>query len=424
MKNIKLHYAFFLLCLLAAKTQAQNRNIFFVHGLGGDETSWSHYITHVNNTRQANAIGFSYTQTNGLGYAAMESRNDMASLVPAGSFNSNIAIGHSQGGLVIRAIARDFPGTARPFGGFITVGTPNHGAAIINSYQTGALAGFTQDATAQLTAGPNATFLGLLPPWVPGMSNHLIAKLVENTIIDEAQVDLPTAADMAVGGPYITALQNHVAAIPKVGIAGVETSPNTHWKTLTSYALKKVNNLPFNEVDDNDLEQHMGKAQQFYSGVTAFYRLRATLAIFPWRRAALTDKAEKWEKGLKWFANSEHKYLTLIGAAVIQSTTQTYTGCPPQVCSEMACTLGTNGCNFNITYTINQSQAVTLPNDGLVTKATQQLPGAIYNFESLETNHAQLRNHGNVTEIFNVLFNGTTGIPQVTGIDFFATPKK
>ncbi len=75
-----------------------------------------------------------------------------------------IVIGHSMGGLVARSMARELvmKGGQNRFGGIITVGTPNQGAPVVYSVQSGLVGNIAASALVELGSGP-ATMLASQP---------------------------------------------------------------------------------------------------------------------------------------------------------------------------------------------------------------------------------------------------------------------
>jgi pimeloyl-ACP methyl ester carboxylesterase len=422
MKKISVHYLTVCLCFISYFLTGQNnRNIIFMHGLGGSSEAWVRYDEYLTSTRKANAFRFTYNEENGIPGAVASAKGQMTAAVPTSSYGQNIVIAHSQGGIVTRGIAKTFPANERPFGGFITVGTPNLGAKVITSYKTGKFTAFTQDATAQLLAGPNVSLLNLLPSWIPGVINSQLPGFIEQAIVNESGIDHSTTNDFYPGAPYLADLNNYNITIPKVGIVSSETTPNSHWKTLTSYALNSVTALPLNTEDDDDLEIYMTQANGFYTSVMQYYRLRATLAILPNRQEAFLNKAAAWEKGVKWFTNSESKYSELIGNLETKLVTGTTAACAPP-CSTLDCTMNYSDCSWNMASSYSYYQTIIHPTDGIVPLANQYLPGAIENFVLAGPNHAEQRNHPEISKMFNKILDGTTGSAN-SQINFFIIPK-
>ena len=131
MKKIVFFTAFIGLLASNLYAQTPERNIFLVHGLTKNGTglnAWDHYNNYFNNTRKANPIPMQYGQMVSLDNSANELQGKMAAAVPLGTFGQNIAIAHSQGGAVLRALCRNTQMANIPFGGFITVGSPHGGA--------------------------------------------------------------------------------------------------------------------------------------------------------------------------------------------------------------------------------------------------------------------------------------------------------
>ncbi len=424
MKKIVL-FAAIIGALTNMQAQTPERNIFLVHGLTKNGTginAWDHYNHYFNNTRKANPIAMQYAQTTSLDHSANDLRSKMAAAVPTGTFGQNIAIAHSQGGPVLRALCRNTQTANIPFGGFVTVGSPNHGAQIINSYQQGRLTAFTQNATAQLLASPTANLVDIVGSWIPNYANSKLAKYVEDMIIAESAIDNVSAANLAVGGTFMTQLAQHVAAMPKVGIVTQEDRPNSHWKTLTSYVLKPVNNLGFEAVDDDDLEGYMAKGQDFYQGWVNFHNIYAGFGFLPrFIRDDHAERAEKWQRGVNWFTTSEFSYLDLIGGATTSPIYSTQSTCPSP-CSYVQCAYGGNNCAFQSSTYISGYVQTTTDTDGIVNKSTQFLPGALINMELPSgINHAQQRNHSEITKAFDKILNGE----NVSGasLSYFTTDK-
>lgn len=422
MKKTTILYLFVMFCAYCTQMNAQDeRNIIFCYGLGGAKSAWVKYDEYFNNTRKANPFRFEYTEDNGMQGAVNDAYSKITSAFPSSTYSNNIAIAHSQGGLVLRGMAKSYPGTQCPFGGFITVGSPHKGAKVVNSYKSGQFTAFTQDAVSQMFAGPTANAIALLPPWVPSIVNSTLPYLVENFIVQSSEITNSTTNDYYEGAPYLTNLGTHVANMPKVGIVSAEDTPNTHWKTITSYTLKNVTDLELDEVDDNDVEQGMQKAHNFYSKMAEYHRFRATIAFSPWKRIWHGFQANQWEKGFKWIANSEDKYNSLIGNIELTAVPAPQQICP-WACTTYECINNLAGCSFQspmgLTYI-----ATTYPIDGIVNTNAQFLPGAIHNFIIQGANHAQERNHPEVTKVFNKLLDGETGISTSTGISFYKVPK-
>jgi hypothetical protein len=415
MKN----FLFAIMLVVTATTsvlaQTPERHVFLVHGLvknGSGLGAWSHYNAYFNNTRKLDPIPFQYSQQGTIDQSSIELRGKMQAATPSSSYPTNFVICHSMGAAVVRNLCKNTPNLSQlPFGGFITVGGVNHGSQVINSYLTGKFTTFSQNAVADLLAGPTPSYLDDHAKFIPDWANSKLAEYLEKKIIEQSAIDNPAAAQLAFGGPFMTGLANHTASIPKVGIVSQEDKPNSHWKTITSYALRPVTQLGFNEVDDDDLEIYMKAAKDFYQAKVDKFNKKAAQS---WRIRSpryFREKAERWLRGVNWFNKSEHAYLELIGGSQLVPvyTTVTQPSCPPP-CTSMDCAYGNMGCSFqNGSYTyISSYVEVNVDTDGIVTKSNQYLPGALVNVELPSgVNHAQQRNHPFITNAFNDILNGS-----------------
>jgi hypothetical protein len=401
-------------CLYAQPTP--ERNIFLLHGLvpqGTGLNAWKHYSNHFNNTRKANPIKIQYGQQGSMAASVQEARASMAAAVPASSFGDNIFIGHSASFALARGIPKDFPASQVPYGGFITVGSPNLGAPVINAYQNNEFHAFSGYSTEELFAGPGAPFLQALPNWITGFGNDKIATFIEDQIVATSGISNPITNDFKIGGAYLNQLSNHTSSLPKIGIVSHETVPNSHWKTLTSYVLRPVTDLAFEEVDDDDLETAMRTAQNFYESRETFYRISAAMPHFLPARRLFLNKARQFERGIKWFQNSEIGYNKLIGGAVMNPIYTTLTNhCP---CDLVDCENGELGCPYETVTFVSGYVLTEKDTDGIVPKVNQFLPGALDNIElQVGVNHAQQRNHPLITDAFDKILDG-----EVTQGHFF-----
>jgi hypothetical protein len=426
-KKISTLLQFALVFVILQTANAQERNVFFVHGLctnGTGKNAWIKYDQYFNSTRKVRPYRFQYGQNGSVTAAAAVLRQQMADSVAASTYPNNFVIAHSQGGIVTRTIAKDYPGSQLPFGGFITIGAPNLGAPVINAYQAGLFAQFSADASTNLLAGPTSGFLdNWITAWIPGWANSKLSHYIEKKIESESAITNPTTLDYFVGAPHLNQLSAHISPVPKIGITSAESTPLSHWKTLSSYTLEHVTDLPLNQVADTKLEGYIQKAYNFYKSRYDYFELRASMALLPGRADYFRERANKWRQGMTWINTSENKYLTLIGVVQITQSTYVPPACPPP-CTTMDCINGNNGCAFNPQQNpIIVNQVTVLPSDGIVPLSNQVLPGALQNFQLAGgINHAQQRNHPAVTSIFDSIMDGQTGNtnPQMA---FFMTPK-
>ena len=160
MKNIVKICSVILLTLPIAMTYGQDRNVLWSHGLGENAATWNQMEAIFDAERRMSLGNQSpgYASFNGVAAATNETVNDIEAVFgQAGSRNpNNIGIGHSMGGNVLRNIDVTEVGADQRFGGIITVGTPNDGAAIVNSIDNGDVDAAITHACGELLAGPTS----------------------------------------------------------------------------------------------------------------------------------------------------------------------------------------------------------------------------------------------------------------------------
>ena len=109
----------------------QDRNVIWIHGLGGGDYSLQHYKTIFDAEIQINSLRLSYNTDDGIVVAANDVLNSVDTFVAESTNPQNLAIGHSMRGLMIRDVDRRT--TNKRFGGYITLTSPIYGAPISNS---------------------------------------------------------------------------------------------------------------------------------------------------------------------------------------------------------------------------------------------------------------------------------------------------
>ena len=172
-KNLFL-IGFLLVNTLVFKAKAQeDRFIYFVHGIGGNQYCWNRAIVSTQSgvyspngkdfsfaSRKVQSKGLVYDQTNSFPEAAQSLYEAMMqiNITPINHDRTkDFVIAHSQGGLVVRTLDRKMhdpmSGLSRTFGGIVTFGTPHGGAAVINDLGL-QLNNFISSICTGLVAGP------------------------------------------------------------------------------------------------------------------------------------------------------------------------------------------------------------------------------------------------------------------------------
>ena len=304
-----------LFALLPITAFSQNRNVYWVHGFGGDATAWQHYATIFANERKINSTCHSYNTTDGLDPAAAEVRNSVTNTSP-----TNIGIGHSMGGVMIREVDR-MPivgngAAAKKFGGYITIASPNYGAPISANVINGNVNSVIATATNCLTAGPLAEFFGL--PWT--IISGWTTQKVTDTILEG--VDFMSAAtnnDLMEGSPKMELLNNNPDYTPvenRIAIIAEETSP-VHWRMIGSMIWGAGSSG--NPGD----EQMVSLADQIEEVYNAMRIAHMTFSVLnPIAVIHHTNCAYAYKKGQDWMKDSETIWCNLIKSTRVETTTQ------------------------------------------------------------------------------------------------------
>jgi hypothetical protein len=414
--------------LMGIITINAQRNVAWVHGLDGDASSWENYNRIFDSERKINSLRTSYNTDNGINNAGNQVRSAMNSFGNGAKNASNIGIGHSMGGLMIRDVDRTTTASNKVFGGYITVTSPNYGAPISNSLLDGSVTAAAQNACNKIADGPLAQVFSL--PWgiVSNLAtNTLCKKFIDNDLVQTLQGTPVTNADLRVGSPTINAINNYNSSLPRISMWGEETSP-VHWRMFGS----TLNN------NDSSLLGPINSGRGVYHG---FYVYNTSLAVvtgvagfwnpFLWGlTATYTYRATQWKKGRNWIDDSENIWSSLIKTTRREAQkywTNTWIPCayPPriEVQQKTAERLPPDeDCGEWKWVQRTRYVSVNYPSDGLLPQYTQELQGIPndnkYKVEG--ANHIEVRNmgfspQGDITrEQFNEIFNRD---------DWFGTPK-
>lgn len=299
------------------------RVIFLVPGLNGDYNAWRDVRDETGGDTDEDPTyparraemrmlgtkgGPGYSQDAGLASAAKDVWDEMSLLnyaqLGVNSPQDNIAIGHSQGGLVLRAVeyATSNLGRASYFGGLVTFGTPHQGAAILTNGLPVSLGGrgqlgdFIGDFCIRVSDGPIQEKLQL--------SDQFLFRLVRLLNLDDNAIDLrdhicKTLADsilphyilkdftanitrdyMAHDDLYnqpnflLNSLNLHQPGIPMVAFYGVEEEP-VFWRQLGSITAK-VHSYPAFQADpDQDFVNTYSQLQASYRAKQLLFQKQA-----------------------------------------------------------------------------------------------------------------------------------------------------
>ena len=404
-----------------------DKKVFWVHGLRGSEQTWQASSTWYAANYKMKEYRPHYVENNGIDVAAHqlgEVFSDLTANDPASSLADNLAICHSQGGVVVRGLDKRTGGdvNAMRFGAFVTASTPNMGAPIINSLKDGAHTRLLDDMYGEMTAGPAASmgfFLDILGISFDQYKEKVVlalADMVGNSFV------APTTEDFYVGAPYITNLNNTQSSTPRAHIVGIEEDP-VHWRVLSCYTMKSPSERPFNEVGDGLLMDKMNKVRQHYIDKSSHYNALYAVYTQRWQWifggathlvAVISDwdyKAKQWQRGATSIDDFGDKWLRIIGAFGEQTRTFTlspFACCEKNNCDERVCIRPAQrqSCVYNCSVTLPVT--VKYDSDGVVPVPNQELPGSYKRFEARGANHAEVCNHPAAATAFEQIFSGTS----------------
>ena len=394
--------------LVTLNTMAQqDRNVIWVHGLGGDASSWEHYSTLFDSERQINSLREGYYTANGITAAGNLVKTSMNVLGIDATNSQNLGIGHSMGGLMIRDIDRLTPINVKRFGGYITVATPNYGAPIANSLLDGDVTSAASNACNKLIAGPAAQLFGL--PWtiVNNITNNdICGSFIDDDLIQGLQGSPVTNNDLRVGSATIDSINNYATNIPRISIWAEENSP-VHWRLISS------------TISNNDTEW-ISIANDARSVYNSHYANNFALAIAhafidPVGAALFSYRATEWKKGRDWIDDSETIWSSLIKTTRTEQETyweEIWEPCPyppnyppppaanPNGNNAIALKSVDPDCGEWVWQELTRYVTVNYPSDGFLPKYTQIMvdnPTPDNVFHVLGANHTEVRNMSNST---------------------------
>ena len=364
--------------------------VFWVHGLGGDGSSWQKAAEA---TQLGNVSGFgptkivsaqlSYSEfNNAISTASDKLNQDVVTtwngLKPQYSGitdkTKNFIIAHSQGGIVSRYMDKryqDFPQVFgdRNFGGIVTFGTPHQGAIALNN--TPMLLQLINEGCTDVLAGPteelipNNFFVSLI---TSGFNVEDVlqpaCKFVSSTVVPILASDFisPINQDYRVGATVINEINgvNAQTQTNTVAFYGIENDPIL-WRMLYSLGEKQPNLFPAFGADDdsrligeanNNLLRYQLKANQSQS---EFFSINSGPSPYctwwQWwaspagcialnetsnfvnnlyintQRAKALKRRDAWIKGVNWWSNANNRFRAAVGAVETVGTNSTVYEC-------------------------------------------------------------------------------------------------
>lgn len=347
---------------LASSQSAPNgpgdRFIYWVHGLGGSESSWVMAAT-------ATQIGVIKNGT--TVFPARKAENitqikydESVSSFPVAEFSlheiihgkrqgisqtiraEDFIIAHSQGGLVTRYLDKDLNTTNtgnyyRDFGGIVTFGTPHGGAAIINSAQNDVnppIARFFEDACNAMTNGPIAEGLG--DSWYVKLfklqkkANEFRQSMCENVgVFGNTFARLYTGklgVEYKTNASAILTLKTYTTPTPSVCFYGIKSKEGLAFDILYSYTMQGANNYPHFEAQKstsdakteatNTMNDYKNKAETKHWYRECKFRLLplpSLECIWGWKYTYYYQYME----AVNFIKNADERWQDIIGARVV-----------------------------------------------------------------------------------------------------------
>ncbi|TAF94127.1 MAG: hypothetical protein EAZ46_10965 [Runella sp.] len=298
---MKTKILFLSICIaINLSTLAQQRNVHWIHGLGGNATSWQLFGNDFNIQRNilTNTVG-DYNTANGVGGMV----GDIQNQIGGAAGGNSIGICHSMGGVAGRQLDVQNNGF---FGGIITFGSPLRGARVVNNVNNGVATQYIDNAINKLLAGPQSEpIFNAIIRYFQNRGNLPIQDLSGNGIIQEVRNQLgltpQTTNDLAEESGYNQGFYGNGTNTPKLIFWGNENSP-IHVRLAAGAA----------GADEEQWVGSWNSARQTYGAMRDYnYTMRwafpILLSLFNWR-------GNQWARGYDYLLDqSENEWANLIG---------------------------------------------------------------------------------------------------------------
>lgn len=444
------------------------RPVFWVHGLGGDpQISWQVAGAETENKYMIESLYPGYTQT-GLNGAGKNLRVYINHHTEGKNFvKAPFAIGHSQGGLAMRAAAfeaiKTF-GEDFPVKGIVTFGTPHNGAPIIDNIPE--IIQLLEEGCLELIDGPltellETNFLLDLITNSKDVRNKLgplACGLVATGISSEfASFQSRSGKDFSYQNPseYFQNLKKETFPdIQKVAFGGKETEPvllrQMAWMSKSPESVDPWQANPDDEYVNsfNDLIlKYKAKADANSSSANSWRNKRWLCLTHPICHLFVNSKirgfeqtSSSYKRGYSWLNSLNEKWKVLIGASEYRDQ-QNFEVCKcayfihgdyrswsvvSNCEDELSCRNKSQHSNDGSwSYECDCTQEIASAgfyqiddSDGVIPFRTSiAFPGVHHFSQMLGSNHQQMRNDKNADEKINELMAGRYG-------DLFITKKR
>ena len=232
------------------------KNISFIHGLGGSANSWAKQAVWTGDNYQTSKTvvnydaklqsSFNYITDNLIEPQIRAGSDQVTAAVPGRCEQNDFAIAHSQGGIAARYLdwkwdINDPDFGTRSFYGLVTFGTPHAGADIaITKSQHNAFIG--QIASSVFLERPYGVVYNITTNWVSqtflGLSGSDIQTKIDDAIVNTlaplstGSLHTPTLDEMKPNSPTMNSINNHHSRLRKVAFYGIEEEPEC-WRVIS-----------------------------------------------------------------------------------------------------------------------------------------------------------------------------------------------
>lgn len=430
-----------LLVALPLCLSAQDRNVFWAHGLNSNGDFWNAEYARAQRDYKVRSSGFARPTEQGVQAYANLLRTDSSPI--RGS--RTIAIGHSMGGIALRQADRDDAGL---YGGVITFGSALDGAHIANDVIAGTpIDRFVNSSVENLRRGPIATatrskwqaFKDIVNNTLKGdLKSELVRTFASGRLV-EITADLTggfneavrnnfnpnsqSVRDLAENSAYFNTIRNYSSSKPKIFAWGDENSPVHARMMVSSITL------------DNNFANLLITG---YNQVAIAYRsaangINTNGGVLCWKSCQDSRRREKeaWIAGADYLERGwEVAWNQITGARFQETYTTTEQVYECDGTSPLAPQPISGDCDYNgdcdncgwVSRRVTRTRWVNQPSDGLIRQSSQigaisrwggqaaRLPGA---------NHLEMGVHPETNLLLNRAFRGNQGFDS-----FFTTSRR
>ena len=404
---MKTKILFLSICATIHLSVLAQRNVHWVHGLGGDTTSWLQFAGDFNGQRQiVTNTNNDYPTGDGVGGMVANIQTQIGGTAGGNS----IGICHSMGGVAGRQL--DVQNTGF-FGGIITFGSPLRGARVVNNVNNGVASQYISNATSKLLQGPTGGIWGVFNGFFDLIGSRNINDFAGDNIINSVRNNLnltpQTTNDLAEESGYNQGFYGNSTGTPKLVLWGNENSP-IHVRLAAGSQ----------NANEEQWVNAWNDARQFYGFK------RDVCEIMKWTNFVLFPlwnwRANNWATGYNYLLDqSENEWANLIGGGfTYQQTVTEYVFVGTNLADYDNCIVAANGDPAQTqicqdTYFQWVTFQVTMfgrdPTDGLVPRRSQIAENTAWSSnadvrELVGNNHQEMRRSDLSRGELDAAFNG------------------